>query len=96
MNDEEQFKLEKELSAVRDRQEAQEGHKPAQTAKAPKVQKTQRAEEAPASQTVTGIIAVPPSRQKAAPPPESPPASAPANLPNNAILVPPAGVKANP
>ncbi|HEY0222932.1 MAG TPA: hypothetical protein VGC38_00285, partial [Pseudolabrys sp.] len=93
MNDEEQFKLEKELSAIRDRQLSQEGQKPA---KAPKVQKTQRALEAPASQAAAGAIAVPPTRQKAAPLPERAPASAPASLPNNAILVPPAGVKANP
>jgi hypothetical protein len=76
MNDEEQFKLEKELRTVRDRQEAQEGPKPA---------KGKKAQEAPIS---AAKIAVPPTRQKAAPAPEK--------LPSNAILVPPAGVKTNP
>jgi hypothetical protein len=74
MNDEEQFRLEKELQAVRDRQEAQEGRK---------VQKGQKDQ-----------------RESAAKPPLRPAgkieAPAASNLPSNAILVPPAGVKANP
>ena len=102
MNDEEQFKLEKELRAIRDRQETQEG---SGGQKAPKAKKVM---EAPASQGAsqaakpvqgghapnvgTGVIAVPPARQKTAQPPEN----KPKNLPNNAILVPPAGVKTNP
>jgi hypothetical protein len=74
MNDEEQFRLEKELQAVRDRQEAQEGKK------AQKGQKDQRESTAKRS--------LPPAGKKEAP--------AAGNLPSNAILVPPAGVKANP
>ena len=70
MTDEEQFKLEKELRIVRDRQEAQEGRK------APK---------APA-QTVKKTA--PAGKEKAAPVTEK--------QPSGAIVVPPAGVKANP
>jgi hypothetical protein len=89
LNDEEQFKLEKELGAVRDRQQAEEGQTGSKASKGKKVQKTP---EAPVSQAAPDKIVVPPTRQKAAPQPEK----LPAKLPNNAILVPPAGVKTNP
>jgi hypothetical protein len=77
MSDEEQFKLEKELRAVRDRQEAPDG-KAGQ--KATKGQNDQP--------EGTAKMAIPPAGKKAAPPAEK--------LPSNAILIPPAGAKANP
>jgi hypothetical protein len=74
MNDEEQFRLEKELQAVRDRQEAQEGRKAKKGQNDP--------------HETTAKRSLPPAGKKEAP--------AASNLPSNAILVPPAGVKANP
>jgi hypothetical protein len=95
MNDEEQFKLEKELRAIRDRQESQEGNGGQKAPKAKKVLEapvSRGAKAGQARQSGTAVIAVPPARQKSAQPPEK----QPKNLPNNAILVPPAGVKTNP
>jgi hypothetical protein len=77
MTDEEQLRLEKELSAVRDRQEANEGQK---------TKKTQ------AGQGDKAKTALPPASKKPAPVTEKQPST----LPNNAILVPPAGAKTNP
>src|SRR5476649_683775 len=98
MNDEEQFKLEKELRAIRDRQESQEGNGGQKAPKAKKVMEAPRSQGAKPAQgrqapnVGTGVIAVPPARQMRVQPSEK----RPKNLPNNAILVPPAGVKTNP
>ena len=61
MNDEEQFKLEKELREVRDRQEAQEGKK---------------GKKSQDSQAGTAKMTVPPSSKKAAPLAERQPSNA--------------------
>jgi hypothetical protein len=77
MTDEEQLRLEKELSAVRDRQEANDGEKRKKT---------------PESQGGKTKTATPSGNKKTAPLTEKQPGT----LPNNAILVPPAGAKTNP
>jgi hypothetical protein len=77
MTDEEQLRLEKELSAVRDRQEVNEG------------QKGKKTQENPGGKAKT---AAPLAPKKTAPVTEKQPST----LPNNAILVPPAGAKTNP
>ena len=77
MTDEEQLRLEKELTAVRDRQEASEG------------QKGKKTQESPGGKAKT---ATPRAGKKPAPVTEKQPST----LPNNAILVPPAGAKTNP
>jgi|SRR5450631_136244 hypothetical protein len=80
MTDEEQLRLENELSAVRDRQEAQEGKAG---------QKDKKTQDSPGGKAKT---ASPPATKKTAPVTEKQPST----LPNNAILVPPAGAKTNP
>ena len=77
MTDEEQLRLEKELSTVRDRQEANEG------------QNDKKTQESPAGKAK---MATPPAAKKTAPVTEKQHST----LPNNAILVPPAGAKTNP
>ena len=64
MNDEEQFKLEKELRAVRDRQEAQEA------------QEGKKSKKGQDSQAGSTKMAVPPSSKKAAPLEERQPSNA--------------------
>lgn len=80
MTDEEQLKLEKELTAVRDRQQAQEG------------KAGQKGKKTLESQGGKAKTATPPATKKTAPVTEKQPST----LPNNAILVPPAGAKTNP
>jgi hypothetical protein len=98
LTEEQQFRLEKELSAVRDRQNAEQGRKSPVVPKVKKVQKTLTPQASQASQAVpqvesgSGKIVVPPTAIKTAPAPKNQPVS----VPSDAILVPPAGVKTNP